>query len=290
MNILVYGSTGWIGSKLVKLLEKDSNTVYKAKSRLENINNLSNELLLYETKIDHVLMAAGVTGRPNVDWCEDHRDEVMSINVVGVAVVAKWCHTNDVHLTFLGTGCIYEYDAKHLMPTDIVKTIGFTEEDEPNFEGSFYSYTKNIVQKIISEYGGLILRIRMPISDDLHPRNFITKIKNYKKVVNIPNSMTILTDLLGIIPNMMNKNVKGTYNFVNGGHISHNQILDLYKKYIDPKFEYVNFSLEEQSKILKAGRSNNTLDNTKLKKLGYDISDIQYSIHNVFKRMKLAID
>jgi 3,5-epimerase/4-reductase len=36
----------------------------------------------------------------------------------------------------------------------------------------------------------------MPISDDLVARNFVTKITKYAKVVNIPNSMTVLTEML----------------------------------------------------------------------------------------------
>lgn len=36
----------------------------------------------------------------------------------------------------------------------------------------------------------LILRLRMPVSDDLHPRNFVTKISQYDRVVNIPNVST----------------------------------------------------------------------------------------------------
>ena len=54
------------------------------------------------------------------------------------------------------------------------------------------------------------------------------------------------------------------YNFCNPGAISHNEILDMYKKYIDPTYTYTNFTLDEQAAILKAGRSNNTLDHTKL--------------------------
>lgn len=75
--------------------------------------------------------------------------------------------------------------------------IGFTEEEEPNFKGSFYSYTKTLAEKLLREYSNvLLLRVRMPISDDLNPRNFVTKISKYERVVNIPNSMSVLHDLL----------------------------------------------------------------------------------------------
>ena len=75
--------------------------------------------------------------------------------------------------------------------------IGFTEEDEPNFKGSFYSYTKTLAEKLLRVYSNvLLLRVRMPISDDLNPRNFVTKISKYEHVVNIPNSMSVLHDLL----------------------------------------------------------------------------------------------
>ena len=72
--------------------------------------------------------------------------------------------------------------------------------------------------------------------------------------------------------------------------ISHNQILELYKKYIDPEFTWKIFSLEEQAKILAAGRSNNELDSSKLveacKQFGIVIPPIQESIIGVFERMQ----
>ncbi len=281
MKILLYGATGWIGSQLYTALSK-SHQVFKAKARLDDYVALVTELTKHENILTHVVMAAGLTGRPNVDWCEDHKTEVISVNVLGTMIVGEFCEKNKLHFTYLGTGCIYEYDKDHT-----VDTKGFTEKDEPNFSGSFYSKTKIVTQNILSEYGcALILRVRMPISDDLHSRNFITKITKYEKVVNVPNSMTVLYDLLPLIPVMMFEKYTGTINFTNPGNISHNEILDLYTKYIDPEFKYQNFSLEEQSKILKAGRSNNTLDSSKLLGFFPKIPHIKDSIISVFIRMK----
>jgi hypothetical protein len=105
----------------------------------------------------------------------------------------------------------------------------------------------------------------MPITGDLtNPRNFITKITRYEKVVNIPNSMTILDELLPISIEMCKRNLRGIWNFTNPGVVSHNEILDMYKKYVDPSFTYKNFTLEEQAKVIVAARSNNELDASKL--------------------------
>lgn len=136
----------------------------------------------------------------------------------------------------------------------------------------------------------LILRVRMPISDDLSPRNFVTKISKYERVVNIPNSMSVLYDLLPVSIEMTLHDCRGVFNFTNPGAISHNEILDLYKKYIDPSFTYTNFTLEEQAKILAAGRSNNELDSSKLvetcRQFGVEIPPIKESIVHVFERMQ----
>lgn len=49
------------------------------------------------------------------------------------------------------------------------------------------------------------------------------------------------------------------------GVVSHNEILEMYKNYIDPNFTWVNFTLEEQAKVIVAPRSNNEMDASKLK-------------------------
>lgn len=206
----------------------------------------------------------------------------MRSNVLGVINLADICSLYGIHMTNIGTGCIYEYDKAH----PINGEVGFNESDEPNFFGSFYSKTKVYLEKLLVNYPHVLnLRLRMPISSNFHPRNFIVKITKYKKVINIPNSVSVLDDLLPLIPKMAKMKLTGIYNFVNPGVISHNEILDLYKKYIDSNFQYENFSVEEQNEILKAKRSNNKLDTRKLTAIFGDLPDIQISINNVFQKM-----
>ena len=277
---LIFGAQGWIGEKLATILISQGHTVIKAQSRLENRESVEAEILA--AKPDFVLNAAGKTGRPNVDWCEDHKQEVIRANLIGALTLADLCFKHGIHMTNFGTGCIYEYDDAHPMCSG----KGFKEEDKPNFAGSYYSKTKIMLDTLLQDYPNVLnLRLRMPISDDLHPRSFVTKIIGYKKVVNVPNSMTILTDMLPIALKMSERKLTGVYNFVNPGAISHNEILELYKHYIDPNFTYQNFSVEEQSKILKAGRSNNELDASKLLKEFPEIPHIKDSIVAAFKRM-----
>ncbi len=67
------------------------------------------------------------------------------------------------------------------------------------------------VEELLKEFDNVCtLRVRMPITSDLqNPRNFITKISRYQKVVNIPNSMTILDELLPISIEMAKRNLRG---------------------------------------------------------------------------------
>lgn len=172
----------------------------------------------------------------------------------------------------------------------------FTEEDRPNFEGSFYSYTKSRVEDVLKHFPQTcILRIRMPVSDDLHPRSFVTKITKYERVVNVPNSHSILHDLLPMVILLSEHSEVGVYNFTNPGAISHNGVLELYRDIVDPSYQWKNFTVEEQSKVVKADRSNCALDPTKLmakvKKYqgeghGVELPEIEEAYRRCFGRMK----
>ena len=174
-----------------------------ADPRTENRESVLAEM--ERTKCTHIINAAGVTGRPNVDWCEDHRPETIRANVIGVLNVADLCAIKGVHHLLYATGCIFEYDAGH-----VIGGPGFREDEKANFHASFYSHTKAMVEDMLANYPTTCcLRVRMPLSDDLSPRNFITKIVKYDRVVNVPNSMTVLTELLPISVIMAERKLTG---------------------------------------------------------------------------------
>jgi dTDP-glucose 4,6-dehydratase/UDP-glucose 4,6-dehydratase len=195
-------------------------------------------------------------------------------------VLSQICSERDIHFTYLGTGCIFTYDENHIYGNE---STGFTEESEPNFFGSGYSCVKGFTDRLMTLYGKttLNLRIRMPISYEQNTRNFITKITTYDKICSIPNSMSVLPDLLPIIIDMMENRVTGTVNLTNPGLISHNEILEMFREIVDPTFKWSNFSIEEQSKILSSQRSNNCLDTTKLESLYPNVPTIKSSLRKV---------
>src|SRR5210317_1622184 len=232
---LVYGRTGWIGGKIGKLLTEQGHEWSYGSARLEDRRAVIDDI--ERTKCTHIINAAGVTGRPNVDWCEDHKIETIRSNVIGALNVCDVAHQRGIHVTNFATGCIYTYDDEH--------TIGgkpFTEEDDPNFFGSFYSETKSYMEMMLRHFPNVLqCRLRMPIDADL-------------------------------------RGLTGSYNWTNPGAISHNEVLELYREYVCPDFKWENFTEEEQAKILKAPRSNNTLCDKKLREAFPNVLDIRDSI------------
>lgn len=207
-------------------------------------------------KPDWVLNCAGITGKPNIDWCEEHKQETFEGNVLLPLIIAKACKKAGVKMMHLGSGCVYSGDNNG---------IGWRETDAANFAGSFYSKTKAMSEDMLKDYDVLQLRLRMPIDNDIRSeRNLINKIVRYRRVIDIKNSMTIIDDLLGVAKTLTTRGRTGIYNVVNPGPMGHPEILDLYKEIVDPNFQYEIMTLEELHRKTKAQRSNCVLNTEKL--------------------------
>lgn len=100
---LIWGAKGWIAGQLKGLLEEKGIAVHTTSIRMENREAVLE--LLRRIKPTHVLNCAGCTGRPNVDWCEDHKEEVIRSNVVGTVNLTDCCFLENIHITVFATGC-----------------------------------------------------------------------------------------------------------------------------------------------------------------------------------------
>ena len=67
-------------------------------------------------------------------------------------------------------------------------------------------------------------------------------------------------------------------NYTNPGAISHNEIMELYKSYVDPTLTWKNFTVEEQAKVIVAPRSNNLMDTARIESEFPEILPIRESL------------
>ena len=259
---LILGN-GYLGNKFNRFLE-DS---ILSQSRINSVEDVKKEIELHEPEF--VINCIGKTGTPNVDWCEDHKIETLQGNVLVPTYIAIACKELGKKMVHLGSGCIYEGDNDG---------SGFKEGDTPNFEGSYYSRTKLISEKILSDFEVLIVRLRMPIDGHPGPRNLLTKLLKYNQIVNIPNSITIIDDLLNITKQLMDKNQTSIFNVVNKNPITHKELLKIYEEISNKKLDYELIDERTLDQITKAKRSNCVLSIEKLEQLKIDVPETKEAV------------
>lgn len=292
MKILIFGGNGWIGNQFVELLLKQNVDFKIGISRVDNEKLLSSEIEDYGPT--HIISFIGRThGTINnkiystIDYLEQKGKLYENIrdNLFSPLLLSALCKNREIHFTYLGTGCIFQFDEEHPYGKE---ENGFTEDSLPNFFGSSYSIVKGFTDRLMKLYESstLNLRIRMPITGEKNPRNFITKITTYPYICSIPNSMTVLPEVLPFVLDMMKNKTTGTINLTNPGLISHNEILEMYKEMVDPSFTWKNFTKEEQSKILDCDRSNNFLETKKLELLYPNILTIKKAVQKCLENYK----
>lgn len=272
MKVLIFGSKGYLGRLFVSVYGDAvcPNTDITDSCQVGKI--------LDETRPDVVINCAGKTGRPNVDWCEDHKEETVRGNVTGPLVLLSECAKRSVYWVHIGSGCMYEGGEEKQ----------FTEDDPPNFMGSFYSKTKVWSDQILKEFPVLLLRIRMPFDGSHDPRNLLTKIRGYSRVLDVKNSMTYLPDFLRCATQLIERRETGPFNIVNPGAISPFEIMQRYKATVDPNHVFERLDVREIGDVTKAPRSNCILSTEKLAAAGIEIQHVDTAIETALNLLKSA--
>lgn len=152
MKMLITGSNGLLGQKLVKLLNKEG-VDYLATSRNPNVSSScpSNRFQMMDITDKNQVKERIVSFQPDVivntaamthvDKCEEDKAECLRINVEGVKNIAEAINSfsNDTHFIQLSTDFIF--DGKKEM---------YSEDDEPH-PLSVYGNSKLLAERLIRE-------------------------------------------------------------------------------------------------------------------------------------------
>lgn len=282
-NILLLGK-GFIGIPLhKKLAQSNYKSVIVSRKELDYFSpiQLKKFIRSYFTDfngnlLDDVIIinCSGYTGIPNVDACEEDKENCFLYNTKLPVILNTFCNQNNAWLINVSSGCIYSGYEKE-----------YTEEDIPNFgffneQSSFYSKTKHLSELLLTTSKSSILRVRMPFCSFNTSKNILNKILKYPKLVNFNNSYTCLEDFIlfvdQFIKNDFYKTLPGIYNVVNPGISNAKFIVENLSKnnHINPNWEFV----EIDSLKLKAKRSNCILSTNKIDSLGLLLPPVEESL------------
>ncbi len=264
-NVLIIGN-GFVGSKLKKYLSEvpDVNVYHVFSLDYFDPKHIQNSIenKIVNSKIDWIVNCVGYTGSPNVDGCEDNKQDTWYLNVTFPSMLANICNRYEANLINISSGCIYTGYEK-----------AFTEKCEPNFglwtpESSWYSKSKHACEMSFANYENVFnFRIRMPVTGNLNEKkNYLTKILKYNNLIDYKNSKTVINDLLSFTYNFIIRNKtdilpSGNYNVVNPAPLTTKEVVEILDSYEfwNPNWQWID--LEKLYESTKCGRSNCVLDN-----------------------------
>ncbi|MEO1618802.1 MAG: sugar nucleotide-binding protein [Planctomycetota bacterium] len=278
--ILLLGATGYVGGAFADALtERELPFQTISRSEVDYTDRDALIQLLADSKATFLINSAGYTGKPNVDACELHRAECLAGNAVLPGVISEACAERSVPWGHVSSGCIYT--GRH------ESGRGFVEDDPPNFcfrtdNCSFYSGCKAIGEECLeNDDNAFVWRLRIPFDHIDSPRNYLSKLMNYRQLLEAENSISHLHEFVNACIDCWAKRVPfGVYNVTNTGSVTTQQVCSLIQKHLEPEREFSFFESEEAfMKIAaKTPRSNCVMENSKLLSAGVEMRDVEDAI------------
>ena len=213
-NILVTGSTGQLGSDVVKeLLKRGYSTLSPNRSELNlcSEDNIRNYIL--NSNCEAIVHCAAYT---QVDKAEDEKDLCIKINATATKHIAKCAKILDIPMIYISTDYVF----------DGTKDGKYTENDETNPINIYGESTlagEKYVQEILDKY----YIVRTSWVFNINGKNFIetmlrlSKVNNQLSIVNDQiGSPTYTKDLSRLLVDMLETSKYGLYHATNEGYCS----------------------------------------------------------------------
>ena len=213
-NILVTGSTGQLGSDVVKeLLKRGYSTLSPNRSELNlcSEDNIRNYIL--NSNCEAIVHCAAYT---QVDKAEDEKDLCIKINATATKHIVKCAKILDIPMIYISTDYVF----------DGSKDGEYTENDETN-PINIYGESKLAGEKYVQEILDKYYIVRTSWVFNINGKNFIetmlrlSKANNQLSIVNDQiGSPTYTKDLSRLLVDMLETSKYGLYHATNEGYCS----------------------------------------------------------------------
>ena len=263
-------SEQFIGNLFTTFLKESNVELLNFNIDTQNIEHI--EDIIIKNKITNVVCNFGKSYGKNIfstSFIEQKIEENIKYNLYFPLLLCNISTKLNIHFTFFGNGCNISNSPLTSSHHSII--TGYNDK----LMNSTY---KNI----------LYLRFRYPVSGDMDPRCYLSKLGTYKNILNTDNSISILTDMFPIILSMLKQNTIGNYNMVNKGYVNSLDLVLKYKYLFNSNINFSEISLEEHDKVI-GKRSNCVIDTYELdsfcNKNNIILKDVNKSLSNIIEKI-----
>ena len=213
-NILVTGSTGQLGSDVVKeLLKRGYSTLSPNRSEFNLCSEDSIRNYILNSNCEAIVHCAAYT---QVDKAEDEKDLCIKINATATKHIVKCAKILDIPMIYISTDYVF----------DGTKDGKYTENDETN-PINIYGESKLAGEKYVQEILDKYYIVRTSWVFNINGKNFIetmlrlSKANNQVSIVNAQIvSPTYTKDLSRLLVDMLETSKYGLYHATNEGYCS----------------------------------------------------------------------
>jgi dTDP-4-dehydrorhamnose reductase len=124
-----------------------------------------------------------------------------------------------------------------------------------------------------------------------NPRNYLTKLLRYQRLLEATNSISELHEFCAATFACWEKRVPfGIYNVTNPGHVTTHEVVDLIKRAGVSNKDFVFFKNEDEFMHVaaKTPRSNCVMDSRKLASVGITLTDVHEAVARDLARWQRA--
>lgn len=230
-NILVTGSTGQLGSDVVKeLLKRGYSTLSPNRSEFNLCSEDSIRNYILNSNCEAIVHCAAYT---QVDKAEDEKDLCIKINTTATKHIVKCAKILDIPMIYISTDYVF----------DGTKDGEYTENDETN-PINIYGESKLAGEKYVQEILDKYYIVRTSWVFNINGKNFIetmlrlSKANNQLSIVNDQiGSPTYTKDLSRLLVDMLETSKYGLYHATNEGYCS-------WYEFADTIFKLANINID----------------------------------------------